>query len=105
MTLLFSSSSSSPTQVYENADLYPYQKFIYALMSSESKRQYPKRLQFFLDYLQIKDLTIKVKSNSFYGLIKERGISWLEGELIKFFTVQNQSGKKRNIDRDNKELS
>jgi hypothetical protein len=27
----------------------PYQKFMYALNSKESKRQYPKRLQIFLN--------------------------------------------------------
>lgn len=72
-------------------------KFIYALRSSESKRHYPKRLKVFLDYLQIKDLSIEEKSNSFYGLIIERGVSWLEGELIKFFTVQNQRDERKEI--------
>jgi hypothetical protein len=68
MTLPSSSSSSSTTQVYENANLSPHQKFIYALRSSESKRQYPKRLEVFLDYLQIKDLSVEEKSDSFCGV-------------------------------------
>jgi hypothetical protein len=33
--------------------LSPYQKFMYALNSKESKRQYPKRLQRFLDFINI----------------------------------------------------
>jgi hypothetical protein len=33
--------------------LSPHQKFMYALNSKESKRQYPKRLQRFLDFINI----------------------------------------------------
>jgi hypothetical protein len=53
--------SSSADQIYENTDLSPYQEFIYALRAPESKRQYPKRLQIFLDYLKINGLTIERK--------------------------------------------
>jgi hypothetical protein len=51
----------SSTPLYENKDLSPYQRFIYALRAPESKRQYPKRLQIFLDYLKIQGLTIEEK--------------------------------------------
>gem|GEM_PF-2541206 len=37
-------SSSSTTSIYENKDLSPYQRFVYALRAPESKIQYPKRL-------------------------------------------------------------
>jgi hypothetical protein len=63
----------SPHQVCENSDLSPYQKFVYALRPPESKRKYPSRLQIFLDYLQIHELTIEGKSNSFYKLIETSG--------------------------------
>ena len=87
---------SSP-QTYENANLSPYQKFVYALKAPESKRQYPRRLQIFLDYLQFSELTIEEKSNSFFNLIKDRGTDWLESELIKFFTLQNQRAERGEI--------
>lgn len=32
----------------------PYERFMYALNSNESKRQYPKRLQVFLDVVNIR---------------------------------------------------
>ena len=72
--------SSSPTdttttfvQVCENNNyLSPFQKFIYALRAQETKRQYPKRLQIFFNYLQINGQTIEAKSNIFYKHIEEK---------------------------------
>jgi hypothetical protein len=52
---------SSTPSIYENKYLSPYQRNIYALRTPESKRQYPKRLQIFLDYLKIQGLTIEEK--------------------------------------------
>ena len=64
--------SSFHDQIYENTDLSPYQNFFYALRFPESKRQYPKRLQIFLDYLKLNGLTIEEKSNLFYKLAGEK---------------------------------
>lgn len=71
--------------------LSPYQKFMYALNSNESKRQYPKRLQRFLDFINITSSSIEDNCNLFYEKIerKEDSISWLENELFKFFSLQN----------------
>ncbi len=49
----------------------PYFRFIYALKAPETKRQYPKRLEVFLDYLKLQGSTIEVKSNQFYEFIKQ----------------------------------
>jgi hypothetical protein len=51
----------------------PYQKFMYALNSKESKRQYPKRLQIFLNFINIKSDSIEENCNSFYDVIKKKG--------------------------------
>ena len=40
--------------------------FMYALKASETKRQYPKRLEVFLDYLKLKGSTIEEKADEFY---------------------------------------
>jgi hypothetical protein len=79
-----------PAQTYENADLSPYQKFVYALRAKESKRQYPRRLQVFLNYLNIEGNTVEEKSNALYQMIESSGRNWLEQELLKFFTLQNK---------------
>ena len=58
-----STNTSDIIQVCENNNyLTPFQKFIYALRAQETKRQYPKRLQIFLNYLQIHGKTIEEKS-------------------------------------------
>ncbi len=45
--------------------LSPYQKFMYALNSKESKRQYHKRLQRFLDFIDIRPGSIEENCNLF----------------------------------------
>ncbi|WP_172602242.1 hypothetical protein [Candidatus Nitrosocosmicus franklandus] len=77
----------------------PYEKFMYALNSKESKRQYPKRLQVFLDFMNIRSKSIEENCNVFFNRIKERkdGTSWLENELFKFFTLQNKRVEKGEI--------
>ena len=39
----------------------PYNRFIYALNASETKRQYPKRLEVFLNFIEIEGVTIQEK--------------------------------------------
>jgi hypothetical protein len=42
-------------------DSFCYTKFLFALNSPSTKRQYPKRLQNFLDFLKIEGETIEKK--------------------------------------------
>lgn len=81
----------------QNSNLLPYQKFMYVLRAPETKRQYPRRLQVFLDYLNIHGLTIEEKSNIFYELANEKGRNWLESELMRFFAYQNQRAENKEI--------
>ena len=62
----------------------PYLKFEYALHAPATKRQYPKRLEVFLNFLKIKGETIEEKSNILYTLIHENGREWLEEQLMFF---------------------
>ncbi|TVP40090.1 hypothetical protein [Candidatus Nitrosocosmicus arcticus] len=48
----------------------PYFRFLYALKAPETKRQYPKRLEVFLDYLNLKGSTIEEKASQFYDFIR-----------------------------------
>jgi len=57
---------SNPIPTVITTEFSPYLKFTYALNAPESKRQYPKRFQIFLDYLQIQGKTIEEKANKFY---------------------------------------
>jgi hypothetical protein len=75
--------------------LTPYDNFVYALKSKESKRQYPHRLDKFISFLELEG-TLVEKCNKLYELGKD--ISLLHSGLIQFINVQ-----KERIDR--KELA
>jgi hypothetical protein len=47
-----------------------YTKFLYALNSASTKRQYPKRLQNFLDFLKIDGETIEKKVIKLYHILQ-----------------------------------
>ena len=57
----------------DKGDLSPYQKFIYALRAPESKRQYSRRFQVFLDFLKLPGLTVEEKVALFNDIIQEKG--------------------------------
>ena len=95
---------SNPTTTRETSstiipsEFSPYLKFTYALNAPESKRQYPKRFQIFLDYLDIKGETIEEKANKlYYDHIAIKGKDWLETELLKFFIIQNDRAERNEI--------
>ena len=44
----------------------PYNRFIYALKAPESKRQYPKRLEVFLNFIEIEGMNIQEKLYNLY---------------------------------------
>lgn len=91
---------STTTTTTTIADFSPYLKFTYALNAPESKRQYPKRFKVFLDYLgiDIENNSIEGRVNKlYYDYILEKGNSWLETELLKFFMLQNDRAERNEI--------
>jgi hypothetical protein len=67
----------------------PYFRFIYALKAPETKRQYPKRLEVFLDYLRLQGSTIEEKANQFYEYIKQ-DTKTFQNALLNYFIFQNE---------------
>ena len=63
--------NSTVMQAYSSLTLNPYQKFIYALRAKESQRQYPRRLQVFLRFLEVKGDSIEIQSNTLYEMIQK----------------------------------
>lgn len=70
------SSQSVIGQGKEYAD--PVYAFMYALKSSESRRQYPKRLKMLFDYLALSG-PIEEQAKEFLNKIREKGIHWATG--------------------------
>jgi hypothetical protein len=67
-----------------------YSAFEYALKAPETKRQWPRRLDVFLTFLQLDGHDVKERSNNLYDLIKTEGIDWLESHIIDFIYFQKQ---------------
>jgi integrase len=74
----------------------PYFRFMYALKAPETKRQYPKRLEVFLDYLQLSGSTVEEKTNQFYEFIKQDPKTF-QNTLLNYFIFQNERAKKGEI--------
>lgn len=74
-----------------SSQITPYRKFEYGLKSLATKRQYPKRLERFLDFLGFpSEDSIEQKSNELYLMIQNNGREWFEDKLMQFFQLQNQ---------------
>jgi len=67
----------------------PYNRFIYALNASETKRQYPKRLEVFLNFIEIEGVTIQEKLYNLYDKSKSNA-QWLQDSLIDFIMFQKK---------------
>ncbi len=74
----------------------PFFRLIYALKAPETKRQYPKRLEVFLDYLKLQGSTIEEKANQFYEFIKQDPKTFQNAPL-NYFIFQNERAKKGEI--------
>lgn len=74
----------------------PYFRFIYALKAPETKRQYPKRLEVFLDYLKLQGSTIEEKANQFYEFIKQDPKTF-QNALLNYIIFQIERAQKGKI--------
>src|SRR6476619_1413072 len=67
----------------------PYNRFIYALKAPESKRQYPKRFEVFLNFIEIEGMNIQEKLYNLYCKAKS-DTQWLQDALIDFIMFQKE---------------
>ena len=74
-----------------------YSAFEYALKAPQTKRQWPRRLDAFLTFLQLDGLYVNERSNNLYNLIKTEGIDWIESHIIDFIYFQKQRVLHREI--------
>jgi len=75
----------------------PYSNFLYALKSSEVRRQYPKLLKIFLDNIKF-DLDKNIEDRVYF--LFQQSISkkkWLENQIIRFVEYQKQRVEKKEI--------
>ena len=73
----------------------PLQNFLYALKAPDSKRQYPRRLEYFFDYLGL-DGTLREKCIVFYNQAKNE-IQWTQHQLMQYIEFQKERAEKGEI--------
>ena len=84
--------------VRQIAQTNAYSTFLLGLKAPETKRQWPKRLKFFLDFVEITGNSIEARANLLYDIIQKEGSLWLQKQLMDFVFFQ-----KRRV--DNKEIA
>jgi hypothetical protein len=79
-------------------NLQPIERFLIALKAPETKRQYPKRLESFFDFLRLHG-SFEEKTISLCQMIKaEKDSDWLTNQLLKFLRYQKERVSKREIE-------
>jgi hypothetical protein len=61
----------------------PLYSFMYALKSSEARRQYPKRLKMLFDYLKLQG-SLEEQARRFLDNTEKKGIQWAQDSIIMF---------------------
>ena len=78
----------------------PYESFLYALKSSETKRQYPKRLKVVFDYFvsldELKETQLENQCKEVVSKILQNP-HWLTSSLMKFIMFQNDRIQRKEI--------
>jgi integrase len=74
----------------------PLSVFMYALKAPETKRQWPRRLKVFLDFLKLDCTTMEEKAKQF--MIKARmNPGWAQDNLMKFIAFQIERARRNEI--------
>ncbi len=69
---------------------------LYALKAPESKRQYPKRLEVFLNFIDIEGLNLQERLYNFNLRVKQN-TDWLQDSLIDFIVFQKERASRGEI--------
>lgn len=72
----------------------PLSQFMYSLKAPETKRQWPRRLKMFFDFLNIEG---DLDSQSKYFVEQAKDLQWGQERLIRFISFQNERVKKGEI--------
>ena len=69
---------------------------MYALKSSEARRQYPKRLKMLFDYLKLSG-QIEEQSNEFLNKTREKGIHWAQDSIMVFLDFHKERVRRKDL--------
>ena len=67
---------------------------MYALKSSDARRQYPKRLKMLFDYLKLSG-SIKEQAKDFLDKTREKGIHWAQDSVVVFLDFHKERVRRK----------
>jgi hypothetical protein len=67
----------------------PLYSFMYALKSSEARRQYPKRLKMLFDYLKLQ-VPLEEQAQQFLDNTVKKGIQWTQDSIMIFLDFHKE---------------
>jgi hypothetical protein len=67
----------------------PLYSFMYALKSSEARRQYPKRLKMLFDYLKLQ-VPLEEQAQQFLDNTGKKGIQWTQDSIMIFLDFHKE---------------
>jgi hypothetical protein len=77
----------------------PLYSFMYALKSSEARRQYPKRLKMLFDFLGL-SASLEEQANEFLDKARQN-IQWSQDSIMKFLDFHKQRVRRKELAADN----
>ena len=88
------SSGENDHSKYDHDD-DPLQQFTYALKAPETKRQYPKRLKVFMDFVKLEG-DIRQQAKTLKEKIQNDN-NWFRISIIQFFEFQKERARRNDI--------
>ena len=74
----------------------PLYSFMYALKSSEARRQYPKRLKMLFDYLRLQG-SLEEQAKHFLDNTRQKGILWAQDSIMIFLDFHKERVRKKEL--------
>jgi integrase len=74
----------------------PLYSFMYALKSSEARRQYPKRLKMLFDYLKLQG-SLEEQAKQFLDNTMQKGIQWAQDSIMIFLDFHKERVRKKEL--------
>ena len=77
----------------------PYDKFVYAIKSNETKRKYVKRLELFLNSCKFEGQTIREKADNFLNFAKNNDVEKVTDLILGYMSYHIERAAKKSISR------
>jgi hypothetical protein len=79
--------------ITQQSPLYP---FMYALKSSEARRQYPKRLKMLFDNLKLSG-PLEEQSKEFLDKTRQNGVQWAQDSIMIFLDFHKERVRRKEL--------